>query len=261
MSQFPAYMMNTVNALLDWARRAGAWVLEDDYDGEFRYDGRPLAALAGLDGAGQVIYLGTFSKVLFPALRLGYLVVPEEAVDAFVHARALAGRHAPTLEQAVLAGFIAGGHFGRHIRAMRALYQERQAALVGAARAELEGLLEVAPSAAGMHLVGWLEPGTDDRAAAGRAAREGVEVRARGCPRHPGHAPSGPAPRLHRPRRGGDTRRGAAAGPGFAVLTAGPPAGVRAAGSSPPPRMHERGYIPCMPPIVPDGALWYQRSR
>lgn len=170
-------------ALLDWARRAGAWVLEDDYDSEFRYDGRPLAALAGLDGAGagQVIYLGTFSKVLFPALRLGYLVVPEAAVDAFVHARALAGRHAPTLEQAVLAGFIADGHFGRHIRAMRALYQERQAALVGAARAELAGLLEVAPSAAGMHLVGWLGAGTDDRAAAGRAAREGVEVRAVGA--------------------------------------------------------------------------------
>ena len=168
-------------ALLDWARRAGAWVLEDDYDSEFRYDGRPLAALAGLDRAGQVIYLGTFSKVLFPALRLGYLVVPEAVVDAFVHARALAGRHAPTLEQAVLAGFIADGHLGRHIRAMRALYQERQATLVGAARAELVGLLDVGPSAAGMHLVGWLGAGTDDRVAVGRAAREGVEVRAVGA--------------------------------------------------------------------------------
>ena len=168
-------------ALLDWARRAGAWVLEDDYDSEFRYDGRPLAALAGLDGTGQVIYLGTFSKVLFPALRLGYLVVPEAVVDAFSHARALAGRHAPTLEQAVLAGFIAEGHFARHIRAMRALYQERQAVLVDAARADLAGLLDVAPSAAGMHLIGRLAHASDDQVVAERAAREGVEVRALGA--------------------------------------------------------------------------------
>lgn len=164
-------------ALLDWARRAGAWVLEDDYDSEFRYAGPPLAALAGLDAVGQVIYMGTFSKVLFPALRLGYLVVPPAAIDAFAQARALAGRHAPTLEQAVLADFIAEGHFARHIRAMRALYQERQAILVEAARAELAGVLDVAPSAAGMHLVGWLPPDDDDAAAAARAAREGVEVR------------------------------------------------------------------------------------
>jgi GntR family transcriptional regulator/MocR family aminotransferase len=165
-------------ALLDWARRAGAWLLEDDYDSEFRYDGRPLAALAGLDRAGHVIYLGTFSKVLFPALRLGYLVVPEAVVEAFVRARALAGRHAPTLEQAVLADFIAEGHFSRHIRAMRALYMERQARFIAAACEELAGQLALEPSAAGMHLVGWLPPGTDDRATAERAALEGVEVRA-----------------------------------------------------------------------------------
>jgi GntR family transcriptional regulator/MocR family aminotransferase len=165
-------------ALLDWAQRMGSWVLEDDYDSEFRYAGPPLAALAGLDAVGQVIYMGTFSKVLFPALRLGYLVVPPDVVDAFTRARALAGRHAPTLEQAVLADFIAEGHFARHIRAMRALYQERQTVLVDAARAALAGLLHVAPSAAGMHLVGWLNPHDDDRAAAARAAQEGVEVRA-----------------------------------------------------------------------------------
>jgi GntR family transcriptional regulator / MocR family aminotransferase len=119
--------------------------------------------------------------VLFPALRLGYLVVPDAAADAFVHARALAGRHAPTLEQAVLADFIAEGHFARHIRAMRALYQERQTFLVDAARATLAGLLDLAPSAAGMHLIGRLGSGTDDRAVAERAAREGVEVRALGA--------------------------------------------------------------------------------
>ena len=164
-------------ALLEWARRAGAWILEDDYDSEFRYVGHPLAALAGLDTTGQVIYMGTFSKVLFPALRLGYLVVPPSAVDAFVQARALAGRHAPTLEQAVLADFIGEGHFARHIRGMRALYQERQTALVDAARAELKGLLEVSPSAAGMHLVGWLDPAMDDRAVTAHLAGLGIEAR------------------------------------------------------------------------------------
>jgi GntR family transcriptional regulator/MocR family aminotransferase len=121
--------------------------------------------------------MGTFSKVLFPALRLGYLVVPPSAIDAFVQARALAGRHAPTLEQAVLADFIAEGHFARHIRAMRALYQERQAALVDAARAELTGLLDMSPSAAGMHLVGWLDPATDDQAVTTCLAEHGIEAR------------------------------------------------------------------------------------
>jgi GntR family transcriptional regulator/MocR family aminotransferase len=164
-------------ALLEWARRAGAWILEDDYASEFRYVGHPLAALAGLDTTGQVIYMGTFSKVLFPALRLGYLVVPPAAIDAFVQARALAGRHAPTLEQAVLADFIAEGHFARHIRAMRALYQERQAALVDAARADLAGLLDVSPSAAGMHLVGWLDAVMDDQAVTAQLAEQGIETR------------------------------------------------------------------------------------
>jgi GntR family transcriptional regulator/MocR family aminotransferase len=166
-------------ALLEWARQAGAWVLEDDYDSEFRYSGHPLAALAGLDTAGHVIYMGSFSKVLFPALRLGYLVVPPAAVDAFVSSRALAGRHAPTLEQAVLAEFIAEGHFARHIRNMRMLYQERQAILVAAASGELSGLLDVPPSPAGMHLVGWLVDSTaSDQAASDWAAREGIEARA-----------------------------------------------------------------------------------
>src|SRR5690606_16830392 len=111
----------------EWASRAGAWVLEDDYDSEYRYAGRPLAALQGLDRESRVIYLGTFSKVLLPALRLGYLVVPPDLVEAFLAARALIDRHSPILEQAVLADFIAEGHFSRHIRRMRGLYAERQA--------------------------------------------------------------------------------------------------------------------------------------
>lgn len=163
-------------ALLEWASRAGAWVLEDDYDSEYRYAGRPLAALQGLDREGRVIYLGTFSKVLFPSLRMGYMVVPRDLVDAFVVARALASRFSPTIEQAVLADFVNEGHFARHIRRMRALYAERQALLVEAARGELEGLLEVRPGDAGIHLIGWLHEGADDAAASRAAAERGLDA-------------------------------------------------------------------------------------
>jgi GntR family transcriptional regulator/MocR family aminotransferase len=163
-------------ALLEWANTAGAWLLEDDYDSEFHYAGRPLAALQGLDRADCVIYIGTFSKVLFPALRLGYLIVPPTLVDAFVHARAAAGTHAPAFEQAALAKFMREGHFARHIRRMRALYAERQAILLDAAARDLAGLLDVQPDATGMHLLGWLRAGVDDRAAAERAGALGVRT-------------------------------------------------------------------------------------
>jgi GntR family transcriptional regulator/MocR family aminotransferase len=163
-------------ALLEWARRAGAWVLEDDYDSEYRYGGRPLPALQGLDTANRTVYLGTLSKTLFPSLRLGYVVVPPDLVGAFSAAKALADRHAPSVDQAVLADFIAEGHFGRHVRRTRVLYAERQAAFVEAAARELAGLLEIAPSEAGMHLVGYLPAGTDDTAISQAAARHGVDA-------------------------------------------------------------------------------------
>jgi GntR family transcriptional regulator/MocR family aminotransferase len=163
-------------ALLEWASTSGAWILEDDYDSEYRYAGRPLAALQGLDTAGRVIYAGTFSKVLFPALRLGYLVAPPELVDAFVASRALADRHSPSVTQAALADFIDGGHFARHIRRTRALYAERQAALVRSARRTLGGLLEVLPAEAGMHLMGWLPEGVDDRVASHAALGREIDV-------------------------------------------------------------------------------------
>ena len=161
-------------ALLAWARRRGAWIAEDDYDSEFRYAGRPLAALQGLDTAGRVIYIGTFSKVLFPALRLGYMIVPAGAVDAFAAARALTDRHPPGPSQALVAEFLADGHFARHIRRMRALYAERQAALVSAARREWRGLLDVSPADAGMHLQAWLPKGSNDREISKRAAAAGI---------------------------------------------------------------------------------------
>lgn len=161
-------------ALLEWAGKAGAWVLEDDYDSEYRYANRPLAALQGVDTEGRVIYVGSFSKVLFPSLRLGYLVAPPDLVDAFVAMRSRTDLHAPTPEQVVLTDFIAEGHFARHIRRMRALYAERQAILVDAASSALAGLLEVRPADAGMHLIGWLPPGTDDSTASANALTQGV---------------------------------------------------------------------------------------
>jgi GntR family transcriptional regulator/MocR family aminotransferase len=162
-------------ALLDWAHQAGAWVLEDDYDSEYRYTGRPLPALQGLDTEQRTIYLGTLSKTLFPSLRLGYLVVPADLTSAFVAAKAVADRHAPSVEQAVLADFITEGHFARHIRRTRMLYVQRQTILLEAARA-LSGMLEVSPAEAGMHLVGWLPPGISDTEVSMRAARAGVDA-------------------------------------------------------------------------------------
>jgi GntR family transcriptional regulator/MocR family aminotransferase len=160
-------------ALLAWASQAGAWIIEDDYDSEYRYVGRPLAALQGLDAAERVIYAGTFSKVLFPALRLGYLVVPRDLLEAFAAARLFADMHPPLLEQVVLAEFMTEGHFARHIRRMRLLYAERQAALIEAAR-PLSNWLDVRPSEAGMHLLGWLPGGSDDQAIAQLAAQHQV---------------------------------------------------------------------------------------
>jgi GntR family transcriptional regulator/MocR family aminotransferase len=164
--------------LLEWARRAGAWILEDDYDSEYRYASRPLASLQGLDTAGCVIYMGTFSKVLFPALRLGYVIAPPALVEPIARARALVDRHSPTLEQAVLADFITEGHLARHVRRMRALYEERQATLVRLIQSKLGGLLEVHPAEAGMHLVGWLPEGIDDQVIARRASDIGIVANA-----------------------------------------------------------------------------------
>jgi GntR family transcriptional regulator/MocR family aminotransferase len=163
-------------ALLEWANEADAWILEDDYDSEYRFSGRPLEALQGLDRTNRVIYLGTFSKVLFPALRLGYLVVPPDLTDVLVAVRLFVDRHVPILEQMALADFITEGHFARHIRRMHTVYAERRAALLAAVASELGELFEVHPPEAGMHLVGWLPPRVDDAVVAQQAAKYGVEV-------------------------------------------------------------------------------------
>jgi GntR family transcriptional regulator/MocR family aminotransferase len=164
-------------ALLDWARKAKAWVVEDDYDSEFRFAGRPISALQGLDRDGCVIYMGTFSKTLFPSLRLAYLVVPADLVEAFVAARAVVDRQTATLPQAVVADFLNEGHFIRHIRRMRTLYGARQEALVRAAKRELGGQLQVCPGETGLHVMGWLEQGHDDEEVSRVAAAANVEAR------------------------------------------------------------------------------------
>ena len=168
--------------LLAWARDAGAWIIEDDYDSEYRYAGRPLAAMQGLDRDGRVIYVGSFSKVLFPSLRLGYLVVPPSLVDAFRAARATLDDHAPMTPQPALADFIAEGHFAAHLRRMRRLYAARQQALLAAASRHLGGLLDLAPDEAGMHLVATLTPDLaarmDDTTATERAAGVGIATTA-----------------------------------------------------------------------------------
>jgi GntR family transcriptional regulator/MocR family aminotransferase len=173
--------------LLEAARVAGSFVLEDDYDSEYRYAGRPLAALQGLDQGDRVIYLGTFSKVMFPGVRLGYMVVPDHLLDAFLKVRTLIDAHPSSIAQAALTDFIEEGHLASHIRRMRPLYAERQAALI-------EGLQPVAdrlklkPVDAGMHVVGRLTGESDDRVVSSYARRLDVQAPAlstyyRGAPR------------------------------------------------------------------------------
>ena len=163
-------------ALLEWARTTGAAILEDDYDSEFRYTGRPVPALQGLDRHGLVLFTGSFSKVLFPSLRVGFLVIPEDLIDSVSAIRSIGSRHAPLLEQAVLCDFLAEGHFGRHLRRMREIYAERSAALVTDARERLGGLLHLSDLEAGLQTAGWLAEGIDGEAAAQAAERRGVEV-------------------------------------------------------------------------------------
>ena len=162
--------------LLRWAAGANAWIIEDEYDAEYRYFGRPVASLQALDRSNCVIYVGTFTKMLFYALRLGFMVLPERLVDAFAAARSFVDRHPPTLDQAILAEFISDGHFGHHVRRMRQLYAERLDILKAAADKQLNGVLDVVQAGAGMRTLGWLKSITSDKEAAGAARAMGLEV-------------------------------------------------------------------------------------
>jgi GntR family transcriptional regulator/MocR family aminotransferase len=162
-------------ALLEWAREAESWIIEDDYDSEFRYGGAPLPSLRTLDMDGRVIYVGSFSKTLFPALRIGYVITPAHLVDAFRAARGVAGRHAPGVQQAVLAEFVEGGHYERHIRRMRTLYQERRSTLLEHGRARV-GHLDFRPHDGGMHVLARLTSALDDQHIVTDAQRVGLEL-------------------------------------------------------------------------------------
>ena len=139
--------------VLAWADAAGAIVIEDDYDSAYRYEGRPIPALYGIDRSGRVVYVGTFSKTMFPALRIGYIVVPPALRDVVHAAKAFADRQSPILEQRALAAFIVDGSFERHLRRMRVLYRTRRAAFLTRCDRHIGDAFEVSGESAGMHLV------------------------------------------------------------------------------------------------------------
>ncbi len=170
-------------ALLQWAQANQALLVEDDYDGELRYDGRPLSALQGLDETGHVIYLGTFSKVLFPALRLSYVVLPLHLVEPFIHAKQLVDRGAPTLTQAAVSDFITEGYFERHLRHLRQAYGQRRVILQDALQEFIGDCVRHVSVPAGLHVMLYLPPQMDEAEFVQQARKAGVGVYA-GAPYH-----------------------------------------------------------------------------
>ena len=162
--------------LLDWARRSRALIFEDDYDSEYRYSGRPISALQGYDRTGSVVLAGSFSKLLFPSLRLGYLVAPVSLVDKFAAAKLVMDRHSAVIDQAIMCDFIIEGHFGRHIRRMREIYAERLAVLQSSIEEKCGNLITVTDTEAGVQTVGWLRPDFDSEAIAKAMLEKNVET-------------------------------------------------------------------------------------
>ena len=161
--------------LIEWAQRSGAWILEDDYDSEYRYESHPISSLQGLDANSRVIYIGTFSKVLFPSLRLGYLVIPPDLLDHFQNVRWVMDLCPTALYQEVLADFISEGHFARHIRRMRSHYAELRTCMVESLHQELGSMVQVMGDKAGMHVTVILKKGRDTEIAK-RAALQGLSL-------------------------------------------------------------------------------------
>ncbi|MFV0386404.1 PLP-dependent aminotransferase family protein [Paracoccus sp. (in: a-proteobacteria)] len=162
--------------LLRLADEFGAWVIEDDYDSEYRFQGQPIPALQGISNSRRVIYVGTFAKVLFPAMRLGFMVLPEGLAAASPAALSVTGQFAPLITQAALADFIAEGHLVRHLRRMRRLYSARRTCFIQTFRAELGEWLDVAETDSGIQLVCHLKPGLDDRLIAAEARKLGINL-------------------------------------------------------------------------------------
>jgi len=165
-------------ALLDWAAGNNAWVVEDDYDGEYRYIGRPLPALKSLDREGRVLYVGTFSKVLFPGIRLGYVLVPEGQVARFEKIAEVFAGSVPQISQAIVTAFIAEGHFARHIQRMRKLYAERRKVTAAGLQSALEKHMRIESQPGGMHLILRLQGRRSDRRLVARMRTEGLYAEA-----------------------------------------------------------------------------------
>ena len=163
-------------ALLEWARHKNAVIVEDDYDGEFHYEGQPLESLQGLDGEGRVIYIGTFSRTVFSALRIGYLIAPKSLVPAFTSAKWLCDRHTATLEQETLAEFIATGMYERHLRRIRRRNTANREALLGAVEEYLGGRVQVSGEGAGTHVVLWPRGRVAEKSVVEKAAAAGVGI-------------------------------------------------------------------------------------
>jgi len=163
--------------LLQWAAKHQMWILEDDYDSEFRYNGRPVPALKGLDDKGHVIYIGTFSKVLFPALRIGYMVLPTvDMAQQFKMLKSTIDRQSPVIDQAIVAQFMHEGHFARHLRKMRTLYKKQQEELFQLLEKQVGKYITVAPSDTGIHLIGWLKQPCDMELLLQKAAAANIIV-------------------------------------------------------------------------------------
>ena len=177
-------------ALLDWARRRNAVIVEDDYDGEFRYHGKPLESLQGLDTEGRVVYVGTFSRTVFSSLRIGYLIVPASLLRAFTAAKWLCDRHTATLEQETLAEFIASGMYERHLRRVRRRNEAARDVLLAAVREHLGDRVEVTGEGAGAHVVLWPRAPVSEESIIAAAAARGVGVY--GIARYYAEAPSTP---------------------------------------------------------------------
>lgn len=165
-------------ALLDWAERNDALILEDDYDSEYRYSSRPVPALQGIDRCGNVIFAGSFNKVLFPSLRLGYVVAPEDVLARLEAVKSITSRHTQLIDQVVLCDFIAQGHFARHVRRMREVYAERLSVLLDSVRKELDGVMQISDIEAGLQTAAWLRPDIDAHAVEHRARARGIHVSA-----------------------------------------------------------------------------------
>ena len=177
--QYPVGMTMSLQRrlqLLAWAKKYDTTIFEDDYDSEFRFSGRPLPAMQGLDHGGKVIFSGSFNKVMFPSLRLGYLVVPQNLVEVFVCTKAMTTRHQPLLDQAVLCDFIEQGHLGRHLRRMRKIYEERFLHSARVRKQHLGEYLEIATIEAGLQTIGRLRIDVSAEVVAQRAEMEEIDV-------------------------------------------------------------------------------------